>query len=178
MIDQVNHFVDEADCNYAIESIESFLPIMTDVTPGSLRLFESSEPKFLYFAEKYTNKVKDYLNKDFYLHSSIMIKYEKGVGMGTHSDVMDDRCKDCTYSMVIYFNDDYEGGEIYFPNQNPEIIISPKTGDAVIYPTAGYEYWHGVKGIENGKRYSMAFCFTTNKALIKPVYRDAIYKNI
>ena len=55
----------------------------------------------------------------------------------------DPRCM----SLIIALNDDYEGGEIYFPNQ--EYKIKLKRGQAIAFPP----YWthpHGVNTPLNG----------------------------
>ncbi len=46
------------------------------------------------------------------------------------------------WSTVIYLNNDFEGGEIYFPNQN--VVYAPKKYSAVFFPSAGTEYVHGI----------------------------------
>jgi predicted 2-oxoglutarate/Fe(II)-dependent dioxygenase YbiX len=50
---------------------------------------------------------------------------------------------------VIYLNDDYEGGEIYFPDQG--MSIKPKHGQLIAFPGA---WWHGVTAVSNGLRYT------------------------
>ena len=61
-----------------------------------------------------------------------------------------------TYSAIFYINDDYDGGEIYFPNW--DIEIKPKAGSLVIFPSND-EYVHGVKEIKNLNRYSIAIWY-------------------
>jgi predicted 2-oxoglutarate/Fe(II)-dependent dioxygenase YbiX len=55
------------------------------------------------------------------------------------------------YGSVIYLNDDYEGGEIYFPDQ--QIEIKPKAGTVVFFPSNNM-FIHGVKEITKGERYT------------------------
>lgn len=55
------------------------------------------------------------------------------------------------YGSVIYLNDDYEGGEIYFPDQG--IDFKPKAGTVVFFPSNNM-FIHGVKEITNGNRYT------------------------
>lgn len=52
---------------------------------------------------------------------------------------------------LFYLNEDYEGGELYFPNQNIE--IKPKRGAAYFFP-GDMNYIHGVKEIKSGIRYT------------------------
>ena len=62
---------------------------------------------------------------------------------------------------VLYLNDDYNGGEIFFDFFN--ISIKPKTGDILAYPTS-FEYKHGVNKVV-GERYAIVFWFKTNPEL-------------
>lgn len=52
------------------------------------------------------------------------------------------------YGVVIYFND-FEGGEIYYPDQN--ITYQGKAGDLIIHSSSSF---HGVKPVTSEVRYS------------------------
>ncbi|CAB4145985.1 Oxoglutarate/iron-dependent dioxygenase [uncultured Caudovirales phage] len=52
------------------------------------------------------------------------------------------------YAFVIYFNDNYSGGEICYPEYNVE--HKPKAGDLVIHSS---EIIHAVKKVKQAKRY-------------------------
>jgi hypothetical protein len=58
---------------------------------------------------------------------------------------------------IIYLNDDYEGGELYFPNQG--IQFKPKRGAAYFFP-GDMNYIHGITTIESGIRYTCPFFWT------------------
>jgi hypothetical protein len=58
---------------------------------------------------------------------------------------------------IIYLNEDYEGGELYFPNQ--EIQFKPKRGGAYFFP-GDMNYIHGITPIESGIRYTCPFFWT------------------
>jgi predicted 2-oxoglutarate/Fe(II)-dependent dioxygenase YbiX len=74
-----------------------------------------------------------------------------------HPDGRDNGTPLYDISSLIYINDDYEGGEIYFPKQGME--IKPKAGDFVCFP-GDKEYIHGVKKITHGKRFTIPLFFT------------------
>jgi hypothetical protein len=61
---------------------------------------------------------------------------------------------------LFYLNDDYSGGELYFPLQN--IKIKPKRGAAYFFP-GDKNYIHGVTKVENGIRYTCPFFWTILK---------------
>lgn len=58
---------------------------------------------------------------------------------------------------LFYINDDYEGGELYFPNQG--IQFKPKKGAAYFFP-GDMNYIHGVTEIKSGIRYVCPFFWT------------------
>lgn len=63
-------------------------------------------------------------------------------------------------SGLFYLNDDYEGGELYFPNQG--IQFKPKPGAAYFFP-GDKEFIHGVTEITSGIRYVIPFFWTILK---------------
>lgn len=74
------------------------------------------------------------------------------------------------YSSVIYLNDEYEGGEIYFPKQ--DFIIKPEKYSAIFFPGNDYDYIHGVKEITAGKRYTALYMQSTKSEFVDPDFRD------
>jgi hypothetical protein len=61
---------------------------------------------------------------------------------------------------LFYLNDDYEGGELYFPNQG--IQFKPKPGAAYFFP-GDKNFIHGVTEITSGIRYVIPFFWTILK---------------
>lgn len=70
-------------------------------------------------------------------------------------------------SGMIYLNDDYEGGELYFPDWG--ISIKPKPGMFVSFPGSKY-YMHGVKKVTSGKRFVMSTWTRFEEAYGKEIY--------
>jgi len=60
-------------------------------------------------------------------------------------------------SGLFYLNDDYEGGELYFPLQG--IQFKPKAGGAYFFP-GDKNFIHGVTEITSGIRYVIPFFWT------------------
>jgi hypothetical protein len=52
------------------------------------------------------------------------------------------------FTILLYINDDYEGGEIHFSNEN--VTIKPEAGSVVIFPS---NLSHEVKTVISGNRY-------------------------
>jgi hypothetical protein len=71
------------------------------------------------------------------------------------------------WSTIIYLSnpEDYEGGIIYFPNQDFE--YKPRQYSAVFFPSAGTEYIHGITRITSGSRHTALFMHTS-----QPQYAD------
>lgn len=66
------------------------------------------------------------------------------------------------YSCYVYLNDDYDGGEIFFPEHG--IQIKPTAGSVVMFPS-GSHYMHGVKEIRKANRYTLGMYFTAPKVM-------------
>ncbi len=97
-------------------------------------------------------EVSTILNKDIYEYVGFRGIYRsiEGQEMKTHSDQgLGVKFK---YGIVLYLNDNYKGGEIYYPNVNVE--IKPSALSLVLHP-AHEAYRHGVKKVSSGTRYSM-----------------------
>lgn len=73
--------------------------------------------------------------------------------MGPHYDGQDGDTK-LRYSIITYLNDDYEGGELYFPLQG--VQFKPKKGAAYFFP-GDKNYIHGVTEIKSGLRFTCPF---------------------
>lgn len=81
---------------------------------------------------------------------------DKKVGMRYHSDYIREQSEAPGYKFVItctiYFNDDYEGGEIDFVMGNKLVKYKPEAGDLLVFPSGhpdylteeGNPYLHGV----------------------------------
>jgi hypothetical protein len=61
------------------------------------------------------------------------------------------------YASLIYLNNDFEGGQIYFPSLGLTPAITP--GMLVFFPGT-LEYLHGVRKVDRGVRYTVASFWT------------------
>ena len=61
---------------------------------------------------------------------------------------------------VFYINDDYQGGELYFPKQGIE--FKPKARAGYFFP-GDLNYIHGVRPITSGCRYTSPYFWTISK---------------
>ena len=76
------------------------------------------------------------------------------------------------FSTVMYLNheSEYDGGVIYFPNQ--DFSYKPKQYSAVFFPGAGSEYVHGITTVTRGERYTGLYMHTSI-----PNYADPDFLN-
>lgn len=79
------------------------------------------------------------------------VKYE---GSGTHFRIHADHGPTyvSTISAVAYLNDDYNGGELWFPRFG--LDFKPMQGDIVVFPS-NFIYEHASKEMINGTKYSV-----------------------
>jgi len=82
-------------------------------------------------------------------------KYNNGVHMGAHVDAYDGAQDTSTVSMVVYLNDDYEGGEIEFPDHR--ISLKPEAGSVVVFASEGV--LHDPKPTISGTKYMVPIFF-------------------
>lgn len=61
------------------------------------------------------------------------------------------------FATLVYLNDNYTGGEIFWPNKNKE--LKAKKGTLAIFPGT-LEYLHGVRETTEGTRYTLPSFFT------------------
>ena len=94
-------------------------------------------------------------------------KWVPGTFGGLHADAQDPEPW-IEWSTVVYLNDEYSGGEIYFPRQR--FSYQPKKYSAVFFPSAGTEYLHGITKILSGERYTMLFMHTSMQENADPEF--------
>ena len=88
-----------------------------------------------------------------YVSINIIHRFSPGHSMEPHQDRGPHYTNnDIMHGFVIYINDDYLGGEIYYPKK--DISIKPKARSLVIHPGTE-EYTHGVKEVQSGIRYTL-----------------------
>jgi len=95
------------------------------------------------------NYVEDCSDEPLEMESFTLIRYTEGQFFIEHSDD-DIEELERKLSIVIYLNDDYEGGEIYFRKQN--LTIKPKANSLVAFPSTD-EFVHEAKPITSGTKY-------------------------
>ena len=105
------------------------------------------------------NKIYEATDKKYNWRGVGMImRIPVGGEMNDHVDNYNDENDPDEYeymSCVLYLNDDFTGGEIYY--KNLDIEYSPKSGTIVFHPGFEELYRHGVKKVGKSPRYAMGF---------------------
>ena len=104
----------------------------------------------------------DVYKRQIYPDTAQIVGWKEGMEMRPHADNMmpdggPNNSPHRNYTTIIYLNDDYEGGNTYFPSLG--VRVAPKAGSLVVFG-AGYEYVHGVTMVTRGKRYIYSGWFT------------------
>ena len=82
-----------------------------------------------------------------------ILKYVSGGELPPHQDI---GVSSRSLSVLSYLNDDYEGGEINFPQSN--ITLKPKAGTIVFFPS-NFIYVHTIAKMKSGVRYAIPSWF-------------------
>ena len=97
------------------------------------------------------------------------VRYKKGEHFSVHTD--HGFSYTCTVSSCLYLNEDYEGGELYFPHL--DVAIKPQFGDNIIFPST-YIYAHGARPVTDGTKYVAVTMFDYNDRTHKHGYGENI----
>lgn len=155
-----NTYLSKEDCKLGIDLLNYF-DDKNELCPfkdNPQVLVAPETEQVIYLLKKYS-KIVNELQKDangfipeLYTVESYLSLWKEGTFAGMHID-SHKGYEFLQFSSILYLNDDYEGGEIYFPNQN--FLYKPKAGDIVMFPSGGTEYPHAVNKILKGKRYTI-----------------------
>lgn len=83
------------------------------------------------------------------------------------------KCVDRDLSVIIFLNDDFEGGELFFPDI--KISIRPEAGMMVCFPS-NHHFIHTVEPVTKGKRYSLITWMTIEGSMTKNEQNDYLSK--
>jgi predicted 2-oxoglutarate/Fe(II)-dependent dioxygenase YbiX len=114
----------------------------------SIYLTKNINAAILEYINRSNKEISDYIARDSYQISS----WKLGVSLAPHIDTIkydheDTHTPRSAINALLYLTDDYEGGEISFPEIN--IAIKPKAGSVVVFDA---DLMHGVNAVENGMR--------------------------
>lgn len=104
-----------------------------------------------YGIEVWDSEVPQFLKYDVGGHYKPHID-GRSIWFAPNGDKIWRKSTDRDLSLVLYLNDDFEGGEFLFPDLH--IQVKPKPGLLVCFPS-DQNYLHGVAPVKEGTRYSI-----------------------
>ena len=123
-------------------------------------------PEIYQIVDKYIYKMKDTIESIFGLKVSVrppvIMKWRPGTEQKPHADKQlndgqPNAFVDYDINSLFYYNDDFDGGDLYYPQH--DITVRPKPGLAVIHP-GDVNYLHGVTMVTRGERYTTPSFYT------------------
>lgn len=116
---------------------------------------------------KYAKTMGIEFEKSVWIREPELVKWEPGAALASHVDGPGRLPPpNLTVGALVYLNDNYEGGELYFPEY--DVLIKPKAGDLVFFPC---HFYHEVKTVGfNGEfpyRYTLPLFYTYSYKEIK-----------
>ena len=162
----INEWMDAGENQYAEDGTCTYDSAYWSDRQCSWDILERINIEVFNIVEKYIQKMKKCLEDSFNVKLStrpqVIIKWRPGMEQRPHADkqMNDGRPNPFpTYDInsLIYYNDDFEGGELYYPDH--DLIVKPQPGLAVAHP-GDINYLHGVKPIISGERYTTPSFYT------------------
>ena len=166
-IKYIDGFMDKNDAVLISEYATKYSDFFTDFgnkeqefTVHTYHEIESRDVDILNMIQKTALRVYNFVldNYDSQFESFIdekthIAKFIAGKGMHGHYD----SSRPLDIATLVYLNDNYEGGEIYFPKYN--LSFKPKPGDLLCFPD-NPNFIHGVRPIIKGTRFTLPRWFT------------------
>jgi len=132
---------------------------------------DRSNPNIVTMVEEILNTrarkiISEFFNVEAEYTTPAIVRWFPGQFQNPHADkelhIGDDAGKPNDFpwydlATIIYLNDDYEGGELFFPVQGIE--FKPKRGGMYFFP-GDKNYIHGIREIKSGVRYTCPLFWT------------------
>ena len=159
----------DEDCDYIVGILDALdvFNLLESRGPSKVRMMRFKDKDLDQIVAEYAFKIKPEVEKFFNVENTIVSDYgafisKKGYSMDPHIDTVNDYglFDYLKYSAVLYLNDEFDGGDIYFSNLN--VSYAPQKGDLIIFPANDLNYMHGVSQINEGKRHTLAYWYSEN----------------
>lgn len=166
---EVLNFLDTDTCNSLVKYIDSHPEKWSHFASYEYRFGKSPKPDYDFelfglapdFAKQLIEKIEHLVSSVFSSSVSLNTIHAQRFGVGgvgsvhsdnTNEDGSDSHYEINKYAAIIYLNDKYSGGEIYFPEHDLE--VKPQAGSILLFP-GGKENLHGVHEITSGNRHTV-----------------------
>ena len=167
-----DNFLSESKCNKLIEYQKNNSPNNFDKGFWNSRIVQNYDKSIEKITDYIHSKISvlcsEFYQEDYvYLEFTNLVYWGPGMELEPHADnyfihepTKPHYSQHRDYSSILYLNDNFRGGETYFPESN--FSIEPKVGRLAIF-TSGSNHIHGVKKVLSGDRYTLATWFTKEK---------------
>ena len=158
-----SNFISPEECKKIIESVKNLEPssekpvqFSPDGDPLTFRKDWDISP----YIDKYDDIVRDVIEAEYPVRVN---NRSAKIAEWTKNDIYDLHINDLgindfnNMSATIYLNDDFEGGEYYFPDQSRG--FTPKVGHLIIFP-GNLHYNHVISKVTSGSRYTIPLWYT------------------
>lgn len=174
----IKNFLNKDDCEYLINTVKNVdcweknhgdfweNRILSDTT--IYKDIDKIAGRLLYDVRI---KISDVIKKEYKLSKQVypdlcqVVRWFPGQQQPPHADDMKDTeghewYHHRDYGSIIYLNDNYDGGNTYYPKQ--KLSITPEIGTLLVHP-GDQEHFHGVTKIKNSTRYTISSFWTLDK---------------
>lgn len=174
----IENWISDEDAERAMDIIKKY-PVKENAHHSypihTLKEYDQTREDFLFekeFAQKMTDSGQEVYGLPLLRDKRFLyVVHPTGTYIDPHTDILhihdndyeneslDEQIKRYPYlwsghlSILAYLNDDYEGGELYFPDL--DYSIKPKKGMLILFP-GSLHYQHGVTPVTSGTRYTLS----------------------
>jgi prolyl 4-hydroxylase len=141
---------DCVDCKISNEHIKH----LPDEFSEMKNIYEDTKNGLIPCLQDYQSKYNISMN---FMEAINYVRYRENQHFNVHSDHGFSYV--CTVSSVMYLNDEYEGGELWFPYL--EMSFKPTYGDIILFPST-FIYAHASKPVTKGTKYAAVTMFDYN----------------
>lgn len=173
LIGVYENFLSKGECQH-------LLGLVKMRSSDEIEFYNELDPKYLFWEKKniefssipdfdfdLANSVQDRVKRVFlsdylqdasasngFVQMNNIHRFLPGDSMMEHSDrgPKENGNNNISHGFVVYLNDEYSGGEIYYPNLGIE--VKPTAGTLVIHPS-DVRHTHGVRPVTLGERYTL-----------------------
>jgi len=147
-----NNFISISQCNELILYYESNQAVKFRNT-YPLNISNSNNNTIKLILEKIYNTAKKLTHDEIKLDNAEIVLWPQESFMDFHKDHNTD-----AIAVILYLNDNYDGGCTEIKINKDVKTISPKSGKAIFFK--GKDLEHGVSKITSGSRYTIAIWYT------------------
>lgn len=156
MIYELSNFISTTECKQYVDFINNNTNIIPFTNTGN---FNNNKWIDMCQAELFYKRLQTYNINDNILRPNNIImsgKYKEGDSFSLHTDTglyyNNDKKEKTQWTLLIYLNDNFKGGETLFYDDywNINKVIQPKEGLAILFDI---KLWHKANEIFEGEKY-------------------------